>query len=186
MIKGTKGIDFLKPLKKGDFKKTETLRLLRIGSIVLVIFYCLFVGATLSFWVYLQKESRDISSQIASKKERIEELRKIESLQTVLKQRLSSLNKVFSKKRINYPQVLSYLKEVSLEDVSLKELDLSEGGEVSLTGSAPNASALSNFFERLSSASPLSPFPEIILSSLSRRKDGSYNFSLTLKSYEES
>lgn len=181
-----KGIDFLQVQKGAELKKEKFFRFLKVSSIVFLIFYCLLVGAIFSFWVYFRKESQDINYQLARKKQRIQELQKVESLQIILKQRVFSLNKLFSEKRANYPELLSYLGEISASTISLEELEVSEVGEVTVKGSAPNAFAFSSFLEKLTSTPPPSPFSKIVLISASREEEGGYNFSFSCQTNGES
>lgn len=180
-----RGIDFLKAYKEPSLKEVKLLRFLKVGIFLFLICYCLLVGAAFSYWVYLRGENTRLGEQISLKKQRIGELRKIESLQIILKQRLSLLNKLFSKSKPNYSQLLTYLQQVSPEGIIFKEIRINEDGEVNISAKAPSALVLSRFLENLSSPSPseTSYFSEMTLLAGSRQKDGSYNFSFSLKKY---
>lgn len=177
-----KGIDFLESFEKKEPKK-EIAPLIKAATVVFLIFYCLFMGLIFFCLVYFQKEEKTIAFQINEKMKKIESLKKVEFLQTTLKQRLSALDKIFSQKRPKYQQILSYLNQAKTEGVSLTKIEISQDGEIKLSGSALTSYFLSEFFENLTSSES---FSEITLSSLNRLKDGGYNFSLILKSYEKS
>lgn len=179
------GIDFLKLRREISAKQTRFLRLLKTGSLVLLIAYCLVAAIIFSYWVYLRRENQTIKTQTAASKQKISELKKTESLQIILKQRLSSLDKFFSQKSVDYSRSLSFLEDVSVTGIFLKELDLNQEGRVILAGSATDAVALSNFLENLSSENSKDLFSKIVLSSASRGKDGDYNFSLLMEASEK-
>lgn len=175
------GIDFLQAYKKSVSKEAPYLKFLNLGSLVVLVAYCLLVGAIFSYWIYLRQESQNISSQIAIKKQKVKEFEKIELLQIVLKERLSLLNNLFLEKRSDYFQLLTYFQGVSPEGVGIEKITLSENGEGTLEGKADNAQALSAFLENLTPVTNTTPLSEVVLSSSTREKDGSYKFSLSIK-----
>jgi hypothetical protein len=153
-----------------------------VGSIVFLIFYCLVVGATFSFWLTLNRSNEQVKEEISLKKQRISGLKKTELLQTLLKQRLALLTKVVFEKKPSYSQILFYFEEISPDGLTLDSFKLTDKGEVNISGTASNVIALSNFLKDLvSQQSGEVYFPEITLSSLSRSEDGDYKFSLMLK-----
>jgi len=178
-----KEIDFLKDYEKISSPK-KLSRFLTVGMFVVVIFYSLLVAGTLSFWFFLKKEHQEINRQIEVKKSQISQLRKKESLQVLLKQRLTSLAKLWSLKGGNLPRILSFFLQMSGEGVSLTEIKASAKGEVGVTGTAPNALNFARFLEKITSSDNANICSKIILTSVSRQKDGGYNFSLSL-TYEK-
>lgn len=177
----TQGIDFLKSRREVDSQQARFLRLLKTASLILLIAYCLVMAVIFSYWVYLRRESQTIKVQTTASKEKISELKKTESLQIILKQRLSSLDKFFSQKSVDYSRSLSFLEDVSTGGVFLKELELNQEGRMTLAGSATDAVALGNFLENLSSENSQDLFSKIVLSSANRGKDGDYNFSILME-----
>lgn len=173
-------IDFLKAQKSAEFQKVKALWLLRIGSIVLLAVYCVLASAIFSYWVYLKAESQNISKQINDKKQRIEQLRKVELLQVMLKGRLISLHELFSKKRPDYFRLLTYLNKVSQPGFAIRSMSVSEGGEIKITGMAPEAQIASKFLENLALPDSGISFEKAILSSAARSIDGVYNINLLL------
>lgn len=175
-------IDFVRAERKARFAKDKARRPVKTGSIVFLIFYCLVVGATFSFWLTLNRSSEQIKKEISLKKQRISELKKTELLQTLLKQRLSSLAKIVFKKEPTYSQILLYFEEISPEGLILSDYKLTDKGEVDVSGTANNVVVLSDFLEDLVDEQKEEVyFSEITLSSLSRGEDGDYKFSLLLK-----
>lgn len=178
----TQGVDFIRAEREAGLAKAKARRPVKVGSIVFLIFYCLVVGATFSFWLILSRSSEQVKQEISLKKQRISSLKKTESLQILLKQRLSLLTKVVFEKKPSYSQILLYFEEISPEGLVLDNLKLTDKGGVDISGVASNVVALSDFLEDLvSEQSGEVHFPEITLSSLSRSEDGDYKFSLLLK-----
>lgn len=180
------GIDFLQSKKEKVFRKAKFLQLLRIASLVILVAYCLLVAAVSSFWIYTRQEDKRVTALIANKKNRVNELKKTESLQIMLKQRLTLLEKFFSTKNPNYAEVITYLEEISPVGITFKDLELTDEGKVYVTGMAVNAVTLGDFLEKITSKTPESKFINIVLSGITRRKDAAYDFGLYLETYEKS
>ncbi len=173
-------IDFLKGYKTGSTKKTQFFHFLRVGSFLLILAYCLFVGVIFSYWLFLNRQASNVNLEITNKKQRIEKLKDVESLQVFLKQRLSNLEKFFSSsKDVDFGQILVQIDQIANE-IKIKELKMSEG-KVNLSGEAPNNLVLEKFIENLKNGSPSLPFSQIKLSSLDRQENGSYLFNLILE-----
>lgn len=182
----TQGIDFLRAEKEARLAKIKARRPVKVGSIVFLVFYCLVVGATFSFWLALSQSSEQIKQKISLNKQRISSLKKTESLQVLLKQRLTLLAKVVFEEKPSYSQILVYFEEISPDGLILDSFKLTNKGEVDVAGSASNVVVLSNFLEDLViKESKEANFSEITLSSLSRGPDGDYKFGLRLKTDEK-
>lgn len=174
-------IDFLKAQKSAEKNSARALRLLKIGSIVLLAAYCVLASAIFSYWVYLGGESKSITQQIETKKQKIEELKKVELLQVMLKGRLTLLHGLLTKKRVNYPQVMTYLKDSSPSGLTIRTVEISEEGGITVTSSAPDAQVASKFLDNLTSPNSDISFSKATLSSASRATDGVYMLNLLLR-----
>lgn len=172
------GINLLKPEKQTDVQLVELAHKVKVGSLLFLIFYCLSALATFSFSVYLRQASEKNAREIEGKKSKISELRKIESQQLTLKQRLAALTELTSKKGVSEDECLSQLEETLESGVTIKEIDLGESGTLKVNGKAQQAVVLARFFEKLTQKTI---FSKIVISSLSRQKDGTYLFNLDLK-----
>ncbi len=175
------GIDFLKAQKSAEIYKVRAFWLLKIGSVVLLIAYCVLASATFSYWIYLGTESKNIAKQIEAKKQKIEQLRKVELLQVMFKERLTLLHELLSKKRANYPQIITYIKDSSPAGFTIRTLEISEEGEIKITGFAPDVQIASKFLDNLISSNSDVSFEKAILSSASRSIDGVYTLNLLLR-----
>jgi len=174
-------IDFLKAQKSAEKNSARALRLLKIGSVVLLAAYCVLASAIFSYWVYLGRESKNIAQQIETKKQKIEELKKVELLQVMLKGRLALLHGLLTQKRVNYPQVITYLRDSSPGDLVIRTVEISQEGGIIITSSAPNAQAASKFLDNLTSPNSEISFSKVALSSASRATDGVYMLNLLLR-----
>lgn len=173
-------IDFLKGQRIGKDVKTKFIHSLKVGSFVLILAYCLIVAAIFSYWLFLSRQIDKVNNEIAVKTKKIANLKEVESLQIVFKQRLSNLDKFFSaQKGPNFATLLSFIEQNSKE-VKVKELKMAEG-KINFSGLAPNIFILENFLQDLKGESSAKLFNKITLSSIDRQEDGSYLFNVLLE-----
>lgn len=173
-----RGINLLISKEKPSFRSDQFVRLAKVGSVVLLIFYTLVSLGVFSFWLYSQQESQRVSREMAIKEQKITSLARIESLQVLLKQRLSSLKLIFEETAPDYKALLVYFFQFSSGGIVFKDINLSQKGEILFTGEAINSHVLANFLDQISGEKGKDLFGRIVLSSISRQKDGSYSFSL--------
>lgn len=178
-------LDFLKEQKVADLLIRKRLRLFRVGSLVGLVCYTLIVAATLSYSFFLQRQGQSIDRQIEVKKTKIVALKKIESLQVLLDQRLTFLDKVLINKRIPYAKLLGYFSDNLLAGIFLKEVKFLALGEIKVDGTASNVVALSRYLENINLPNQ-GMFSGVKVTSVNRQKDGSYFFNLLFKANEES
>jgi len=170
-------IDFLKGQRVGGEFKTKLFHSLKVGSLVLILAYCLVAAAVFSYWLFLSQQTAKINNEIAVKKTKIIRLKEVESLQLVLKQRLSSLDKFFSaKKGPSFKGLLAFIGQISTE-IRVKELKIAED-KMNFSGIAPNMATLEKFLQDLKSEESSALFSKITLSSVDRQEDGSYLFNI--------
>lgn len=176
-----KGINLLKKKKAIPVREAQLMRFAQVGSVVLLVFYCLIVVGIFSLWLYTRQESQEVDRQIAVKKQNITDLEKIESLQILLKQRLASLTALVGKKTADYPKILSYFTQFPSNEIILDEITLLENGKVTLSGQAVNTLVLSDFLESLVQGEGDDLFAQIILSSFTRQEKGNCAFNLSME-----
>jgi len=178
-----RGINFLKAYE-GRTSQKNFVRIFRISALLIFTFYCLLVVGVLSFWIFLKKEHEKINFQIKDKKSQVEQLKKIESLQVLLKQRLASLATIRLVKGGDFPVLFSFFSRLNSEEVSFTDIRFSSKREIGVKGVASSAFTLAKFLEKLVSSADAAMFSKIVLTSLARQKEGNYNFSLSL-TYEK-
>jgi len=179
-------VDFLKGQKEQELSKQKQFRRVRFISLMVLIVYCLLVGLTFSSLFYFQKQDRKIKQQQADKKAAITQLKKIESLDIILEQRLSFLSKNFLEKRPPWLKLLTFFEGNLVEGIKLKEIKITEAGETTVGGLASDALSLGRFLENLTLDGQNPLFSKMTLTSVTRQKDGSYLFNLALTANEES
>jgi len=174
-------IDFLKGQQVGGALKTKFLHSLKVGTLILILAYCLVSAAVFSYWLFLSNQTNKINNEIAVKKTKITALKDIESLQVVLKQRLFSLDKFFASKKEagNFNDLLAFINQTAT-GLTIKELKITED-KMNFTGLAPNMMILENFLNDLKNNESSSLFSKITLSSIDRQEDSSYLFSVLLE-----
>jgi len=152
----------------------------KLVTFLLLILYCLVAAGIFSFWLVLRRQNEVVTSRIKFQEQRIKELKPVESLHAFLKQRLSTLAPLLTKETVDYKETLTHLETLLPEGLTLTKIELNQEGNLSFTGTAPNAVVLSDFLERLISSEGDEFAKNAKLTSASRQEDGSYSFSLNL------
>lgn len=174
----TQGIDFLKPKSVGNFRFYYQAALLKASSLALLIAYCLVLLATTAFSFNLGQTKKALITEIQGKNKKIEQLKKVESRQTVLKQRLSLLAEFRKKESFSYAAVIEEILKITQLGVGITDLSLGEKKSALVEGSVSSSAILDVFLNRLNSE-PL--FSRATLSSLIKQENGDYLFSLSLE-----
>jgi len=174
-------IDFLKGARGEREKRLKFLRMVKTFSILLLLAYCLVVAAFFSYGFYLTTASKQIVRETALKKNKIEALKEIETLQIVLKQRLSNLVKFFdSQKTSDFPALLDYFSKTT-QGISVRELSLSPDGKIKFSGEAAEMTALGQSLENLTGEEATQFFSSVVLSNLDKKEGGGYLFTILLE-----
>ena len=167
--------------KREEWRRGEKLaRQVKVSSLVVLVFYCLVSAGVFSYWLFLGNQSQTLSQKITLKEGEIKQLQETESLEILLKQRLSSLKKLFSLKKLDYEPLLTYFERQLLPGVLVSDYKFSQDGEIDVNGTAENAIFLTDFLVNLTSQENDQFFEKITLTSASRDKDGVYSFGLKL------
>lgn len=178
--------DFLKDQKDKTLLQQKQVRRVKLISFSILIVYCLLAGLVFSSLFYFQKEDVKIKKQQENKKAVIIGLKKIESLEIILEQRLSFLNKQFLEKRPPWLKLLTFFDGNLVEGIKLKEIEITETGETTIDGMASDALSLGRFLENMTSDDKTTLFSKVTLSSVTRQNDGTYFFNLALTANGES
>ena len=178
-------INFLSGQRADSEKKAKISRISKIASFIVLITYFLIVGAVFSYWAFLNNQIEKTSSQITLKKDKIEDLKEIESLQVLLKQRLSSLNKFFKNdKRPDFVSFLSYFEDIP-QGVKIKSFMAVNTGELTVSGESSNVVVLGEFLDKFKEDGTNSLFSNVTLSTLDRQENGSYMFVIFLEAKDD-
>lgn len=172
-------INFLKPKPAEDSLFYHQVHLLKVGSILLLVVYCLILAAATALSINIGQTKKTVAAEIQLKKEKIDELKKAESLQSILGQRLSSLAEFKKKDTVSYAVMINEVLKAAESGVMVDDVSIDEENLLVVEGSAPNSSILGGFLEGLSGDG--SAFSQAILSSLTKEEDGTYVFTVNLK-----
>lgn len=176
-----KEINFLAGQRADLEKKAKISRIAKVASFITLIAYFLIVGTVFSYWFFLNNQIENTSSEINLKKNKIEDLKNIESLQVLLKQRLSSLNKFFKNdKKPDFISFISYFEDVP-QGVKIKGFVAANTGELTVSGESLNVVVLGEFLDKFKEDETNYLFSNITLSTLDRQKNGSYIFVISLE-----
>jgi len=174
-------IDFLSEKQSSASKKAKIIHFLKLGSIIVLIAYCLLTAAIFSYWFYLNSQGKKTEQEIASKKQRIESLSEVETTQIFLKQRLAALEKFFTNQnKTDLPLILSFLDYIK-GDARLKQINLTKEGEITISGEADNSLILTGLLKKLEDYDQFKElFSQVTLLSADKQKTGNYLFSISL------
>jgi hypothetical protein len=176
-----KEINFLVGQRASLEKKAEISRMAKTGSFIVLIAYLLIVGALFSYYFYLNNQIKKTDLQITQKENKIEDSKEIESLQVLLKQRLSSLNKFFKNdKRPDFVSFLSFFEDIPA-GVKIRNLTVATTAELTVSGESSNVVVLGEFLDKFKEEKASSLFSEVTLSTLDRQTSGIYLFVVSLK-----
>jgi len=159
--------------KKGAF-------FLKIGTIFLIVAYCLVVVAIFSFGLVVNRESQAIADKVEFEKTRLSDLQEVESLQFLLKDRLVSLAEVIELDGLKPKYWLNYLDSLAPEGVGYDSVAWEADGTVKISGIAGNAIVLADFLEKLKQATDNKKIASSILVSATRQTEGVYDFNLEI------
>lgn len=179
-----KTIDLLQPDELASVKERKTI-LFRLGTIFLVVFYCLIVIILFAFGLVAMRESQVVAKKIVLEEDKLNSLQEVESLQLFLKQRLSSLVGIVETKDLKPKYWLSYLDSLVPEGVVLEKTNWEVAGEVRLSGIAANAVILADFLDRLKEETDAKKIASSTLISATRQTAGLYAFSLEILVQQE-
>ncbi len=180
-----KGIDFFNQRRIKEVKKARFFRFIKVGSGVLLLSYILIILLTFSYLLYLRKENNNLNNQIIQKKKQIKKFNERESLQIILKQRLTALNKLLSQKRPNYNEILAFFENVvPSAGVTLDKIDIDQNGKINVSGMASTAEDFSNFLENLTEVNTKISFSKVTVSNISRSEAGNYSFKILFSGLE--
>ncbi|MCX6725807.1 MAG: hypothetical protein NT052_00615 [Candidatus Shapirobacteria bacterium] len=169
-------IDFLKGQRSEKEKRIKFLRSLKVGSIIFLIAFILVVGAIFSYRLYLNSQNEKIINESNLKRQKIESLKGLESLQVVLEQRLKALNQFFKEdKRPNFPKILAFFDKIS-QVVNIKDLNITSDGKMNISGESSDILTLTGFLENLESKEAQEIFSQITVSSLDKKEKEGYLF----------
>lgn len=174
-----RSVDLLQPEEISPVEKRRALAL-KTGTIFLVVFYCLFIVAVFAFWLVTQQEAKIVTERLETKQAKLTELREVEVLQLLLKQRLSSLFKVVEVGKPSLKSQLNYLESLVPEGVTQENIQWNSDESVKTSGIAGNALVLSDYLERLKEAADKKKVAKSTLLSATRQEEGVYSFSLEI------
>jgi Tfp pilus assembly protein PilN len=173
----TKEINLLQIDKLSPTEKRRKF-LLKIGSLFLIVLYCLVVAIIFSYGLVVNREAQVVTKKIVVKKAELANLQELESLQFLVKQRLSTLVKLIGTE-ISQPEY-KYLDSLVPQGVSLQTIKWGVSGEITFSGSADNAPNLASFLENLKGAVDDGKLAKSTLVSANRQEEGIYNFNFEI------
>jgi len=175
-----KGIELLQGQKEEKAKEVRQARVAKASGFLIVILYCLVVGVVFSFSFYLQKQEENVNQEVAATKQKITDLKKVESQQLILKDRLKFLSDKMSESQFDFDKIIVFFEKLNTEGMTIDSLSFSGKDQVTAEGSVENALVLGQILDILQSPDG-NPFGLVILNTVSKTEEIGYKFSLTLQ-----
>jgi hypothetical protein len=163
----------LLPVKKVASKEQQVIAKLGLWIGAVVVIYVLIVGGILGYGLFLSYQKDNVIKKNKVLESEIKTLNKREFLVLALKARVKEITTTINN-RSNYTQIIEKLDSLATNGVKYISFEFSKS-KLLVTGQATNAVLAGNYFDNLKKEET---FKNVLLSSLSRAKDGSYGFSL--------
>lgn len=158
-------------------RRARIRRWTQVISIIALIFYFLFLSLLFSYSLLITRERNFLGSKIEAYKERIKNLKEVESKQVFLKSKLKELARIFKLEK-RPKEVLEDLEALPLEGISFLRISYTSEG-LRIEGEARDALVLDEFVKRLEDKGR-DLFSKADFGSVSRGEEGNYIFNLSL------
>ena len=173
-------IDLLKVHPDTAVRRLSLLRKAKVASFLILIFYCLFAGGILFYWLKVREKNEQVAKQIKERELSLRNLKPTESAYALLKQKSTALNKLLLEERTDFGTILSEFSSFISPEVEISSVELNEEGNLSFSGKTANAVLLADFLDLLLSEKGEEIIKSASLTSSSREEDGSYSFRLLI------
>lgn len=167
-----------------EVREVEAKRLqkkVRTYSIIAIVLTILVTVGVFGYWLYLVRQDEQLGKKINNLTSQIENLKEVESLFRVVKNKLSAIVGISAKTQ-NFEVILDEVAKITPQGVSLTDLTVKETNSITLKGSAVSASEFSSLVSNLLARdNPASKFSAVTVESLTRDDSGVYQFAISAK-----
>jgi len=171
-------IDFLKAYGKKIKPKRDVFGFFKNGLLLFLVIYCFLLLGSFLYLTILKRKYQRVVAQAEDVVNEIKRQEKKESLYFLIKKRLSYLSELINKEENSFHYFFPIIT-LAGEKVKISELEISND-KVIISGTAPDAFSMGGFLEEVVNPEIIRSFSKASLTSLSRKEDGSYNFSMTI------
>lgn len=158
-------------------KKVRIQRLLRVGSVVVLVFYFVLLSSLFSYFLVLRREGQSLQRKIKASELKVKELEPVESKQVFLKSKLTHLVKIFSFEE-RPEEILTELETLAVEGISLSAINYQEE-KITVSGEAGNIFVFDQFVKKMLNEGK-DFFSEVKFESINKIPEGNYIFDLSL------
>lgn len=159
-------------------QEVEVRRIIGFWTPAILIVYLVILFSTLGLTYYSTNRLHSTEVDITSEKNRIASLINDEGLYILLKQKATTLGRIFSQ-RYPFSDVLVYLLGYKTDGITFQKIELSDDGNITLDVITQDSVVLDTFVRKLIEAAP-TEFHQIDLVSLTYKTDGSYAIRLDM------
>jgi len=174
----SQGINLLKGKKSPDYLLENTVKKAKLISFILLIVYLIVGVGMLVYWFNLTSQKNQVRQLTESKKQSITGLNKVEYSLVALKQRLEFFQKAKQRSKINFGSAIEQIYSLEIPGTSIDSLVIKNDGSLNIKGKAGQSINLADFIKGL--VNQKKQIKKMVLESLTRLPDGSYDFELNL------
>lgn len=174
-------INFLRLAQVKIRQKAQRTLYLQLSAFSILIIYGLAVVGAFSYYFVLGREKKLLDSKITLARTDIKQEIGIETKQTYLKNKVTSLTNIMESSR-NHQIIVQGILSLLTQGVEIKNFGVSSSEDMVFTGKAINFLALENFLNNLKKGELVEGLSirSARVESISLDKDGGYGFSIRL------
>lgn len=161
--------------KPADFAKK--VRAARVASLVLMAGYCVLAFGVFGYGLAIRKKLAGLQEKVYVQEQKIKAYQEKEAQLVLIKQRLTALASYFKQPMADYSAVMEEIKTLFPDSVAVEGLKMTAQGQISLSGEAVDLPAMAGLLDLFSQIGDERLFKSIYLDTLSRKENGSYQFS---------
>ena len=163
----------LLPVKKTTSQQQQIIAKFGLYVGVAVAIYVLIVAGILGYGLFLTYQKDNVIKKSAELESKIKTLNKKEFLVLALKARVKEISSTINN-RNNYSQAIEKLNSLAVDGIKYRNFEFNLN-RLSVSGEATNVVTAGNYFDNLKKEQT---FKSVLLTSLTRGKNGIYSFSL--------
>ena len=174
-------INFLRLAQVKIRQKAQRILYLQLSASSILIIYGLVVIGAFSYYFVLGREKNLLESRIAAARTGIKQEISVETKQTYLKNKVTSLTNIMESSR-NHQIIVQAILSLLTQGVEIKNFGVSSSEDMVFSGKAINFASLQNFLDNLKKGELAEGLTVKFarIESVSLDKDGGFSFSIRL------
>lgn len=169
-----------KEFTEQDIKRAKFYKIQTIG-VVIILFMFFLASLTVALRILQSKSISKIQSELTEAEQKISGYKNTQATLLILKNRVLAIDK-FLEISSHQTKMYNIITKLVPSSVSINSISVDKSGVVLLVATAPDASLMDNFINKLNSKeNNEGRVTQISLDSFNRGRDGVYRMNLTIK-----